>query len=136
MLNEFLFVYGTLRREAGNSRHVLLAQHCRFYGPATLRGLLYEVHGYPGAIESDKPGSRVAGELYRIIERKPLFALLDDYEECAENYPHPREYVRKSIQVKTADGETLTAWAYIYNYPVQGLTEIWSGDYLNWNTSP
>ena len=132
MINEFLFVYGTLRRQAGNSRHDLLAQHCRFYGPATLRGRLYEINGYPGAIESDNPGHRVAGELYRIIKRKPLFALLDDYEECSDRYPLPQEYARKRIRVETVGGKALQAWVYLYNYPVQGLTEIRHGDYLRY----
>lgn len=132
MVTEFLFVYGTLRRQAGNSKHELLTQHCRFYRAATLQGLLYEVNGYPGAIESDNPGHKVAGELYRIIEREPLFALLDDYEECSDRHPQPQEYARRKIRVETAGGMARQAWVYLYNYPVQGLTEIRHGDYLDY----
>jgi gamma-glutamylcyclotransferase (GGCT)/AIG2-like uncharacterized protein YtfP len=128
MFNEFLFVYGTLRRPAG--RHNLLLKHCRYYGSASLHGLLYEVNGYPGAIASAESGSCVVGELYRIIKGEPLFTLLDDYEECSDGFAKPHEYVRKKLRVTTAAGDTVLAWVYIYNLPVTGLRKILSGDYF------
>jgi gamma-glutamylcyclotransferase (GGCT)/AIG2-like uncharacterized protein YtfP len=133
MFNEFLFVYGTLRRQTVNNRHTLLAQHCRYYGPASLHGLLYEINGYPGAIESDRPDHRVLGELYGIIKCEPLFTVLDNYEECSVRFPKPHEYVRKKTRVTAEGGDTVLAWVYFYNLTVTGLRNIASGDYLRDN---
>ena len=45
---DYLFVYGTLRKEIFNSARVLLAQHSAFVGEATFRGRLCDLGGYAG----------------------------------------------------------------------------------------
>jgi len=46
-------------------------RHCEYFSDGCTQGKLYEVNGYPGAIESDNPRDKVCGELYRIISSAP-----------------------------------------------------------------
>lgn len=95
-----------------------------------MQGCLFEVAGYPGAIESINPDHRVKGELYRILDRKRLFAILDEYEECSNRHPRPHEYRRKIVTIQSIRDDTVSAWAYIYNRSTTRLRKIASGDYL------
>ena len=45
---DYLFVYGTLRKDIFNSARVLDAQHLAFVGEATFRGRLYDLGRYAG----------------------------------------------------------------------------------------
>lgn len=135
MSNEFIFVYGTLRKAFAIDMHQPLAQFCEFVSEGSMQGKLYEVEGYPGVVETNDLSDRVIGELYKIVERDALFSILDDYEMCSEHYPQPHEYLRKEIQVSTVNNQIIPAWVYIYNYSVAELQFIPSGDYLSF-TSP
>ncbi len=136
MANEFIFVYGTLRQECASPMHGVLAQYGEYFSAGTLQGTLYEVKGYPGAIESDRSTELVYGELYRIIDQEKIFAELDDYEECSPAFPHPHEYIRKKAKVSLPEGGNLTAWVYIYNHGVSQLTRIEGGDYMQYLNRP
>ncbi len=59
---DYLFVYGTLRKDIINSARVLLVQHSAFVGEDTFRGRQYDLGGYPGAIPSDEPLDIVKGK--------------------------------------------------------------------------
>ena len=130
MVNEFIFVYGTLRKETATPMHQLLARYCEYVSDALLQGKLYEVDGYPGAIESDDPNDLIQGELYRIISTENLLPQLDEYEECTEQFPQPHEYVRKKLLFSLSGSEKVCAWVYVYNLDVTGLVQIKNGDYL------
>lgn len=130
MSDEHLFVYGTLRQAFALPVHDVMMRHCQFLALGTLRGQLYQVDGYPGVVELPHCRGRVAGELYRIIDKKELFKLLDDYEQCSAKYPEPHEFIRKQADISTYDGAVCQAWVYFYNRAVSGLVRISSGDYV------
>ncbi len=130
MNDDYIFVYGTLRRDARHPLHRQLRLYGRRHSEASMQGRLYEVSGYPGAIESADPDHRVRGELYRIADGKRLFSVLDEYEECSGKFPEPREYRRQKVTVRTGEGDTFSAWAYIYCRPTKHLRRIRGGDYL------
>lgn len=137
MQSEYLFVYGTLRREGGSRWHDFLAQHCQFVDLAYFQGRLYMLQGYPGLVSSPHPRERVVGELYRLpvsegvgaVER--LLSALDDYEECSEKFPRPHEYLREVHPVSTKQKTQLKAWVYIYNRTTDESVRIVSGDFLD-----
>ncbi|MGZ8227878.1 MAG: gamma-glutamylcyclotransferase family protein [Methylococcaceae bacterium] len=129
MTFELLFVYGTLRKHAFKSRHYLLAGQCDYFSDGCLRGKLYEVDDYPGAIESNDREDKIYGELYRLIDDAVL-SRLDDYEECSDDFPAPHEYSRKQLPIILPNGDSVLAWAYLYNPDVCNLKRITSGDYL------
>lgn len=96
-----------------------------------MQGKLYDINGYPGAIESANPEDKVYGELYRLIDRDVVLLQLDDYEECTDQYPAPYEYVRKKLPILGVDDGCVMAWVYVFNHSVAGRIHIQSGDYLN-----
>lgn len=127
---EFIFVYGTLRRNAAHSMHSVMARHCRPVSEAYMQGRLYEVGAYPGAVESNKTCDKVYGELYEVLDSS-VFYFLDDYEECTDHHPKPHEYIRKELKVSFINQGCIQAWVYVYNRDVSNLKRIASGDYLS-----
>ena len=131
MAAEFIFVYGTLRKQMASDMHHVLARHCDYFSDGVMRGKLYEVCGYPGAIESGDANDKVSGELYKMHDPKLVLARLDDYEECSDRFPMPQEYSRKRLSIELGCGDSVVAWVYLYNHDVSKLQQIFSGDYLS-----
>ena len=129
MALEFIFVYGTLRKQIASNMSHVLANHCEYFSDGVMRGTLYEVCGYPGAIESDDANDKVFGELYKMLDRKQVIAQLDEYEECSDRFPKPHEYCRKALSIELSGGGSVVAWVYLYNHDVSKLTQLISGDY-------
>lgn len=126
---EYIFVYGTLRQNSQHPMYTRLAQQADFVADAWFVGKLYRVSYYPCVIPSESATDRVLGELYQ-IRHLALLAQLDDYEECSDSHPDPKEYRREKRFVHTANGERVLAWVYLYNRSVHDLVQITSGDFL------
>lgn len=127
-MDDWLFVYGTLRRDI-SEKSSLLRPYAVYEGRAFMRGWLYEIAGYPGVVEAEAADGRVFGELYRLVLPDAGLVALDEYEECSASFARPHEYVRKRVGVWRVSGVALAAWCYVYNRDVQGLQRIASGDY-------
>lgn len=127
----YLFVYGTLRQGSGRPMAGYLARHARRVGRATMKGRLYDLGGYPGAVPSDSLDDGVVGEVYLLDSPEAVLRALDEYEGCGPEDPPPTEYRRQRVTVRMEDGRRLQAWAYIYNRPTDGLRPIPSGDFLS-----
>jgi len=110
----------------------LFADSCEYVTDACVQGRLYDVGTYPAAIESTNPAQKVYGEVYRILRRDMLLAALDDYEGCSDKYSKPHLYQRKQLTVSGLNGDEIVAWIYLYNYSVNGLRRIESGDYMRY----
>jgi len=126
---DYIFVYGTLRKDLFPNRNELLADRCVFFCKGTFQGLLFEIDGYPGAIESTNRSDQVVGEIYQTRTINRVLKKLDDYEQCSVTHPQPHEYCRKHLPIKTQSQQVLKAWIYVYNRPVIKRTKIESGDY-------
>jgi gamma-glutamylcyclotransferase (GGCT)/AIG2-like uncharacterized protein YtfP len=129
MNDDYLFVYGTLRRDSESEMYHLLARYGEFVGDATYQGKLYMVDYYPGVVPSDDPQDVVRGEAYKLTCSDIVPSRLDDYEECGSVFPEPNEYIRRNEMVKLNSGEVITAWIYIFNRSTEGLQLIQSGDF-------
>lgn len=130
MKDEFLFVYGTLRRDRGGEMYHMLARYSDFVGEATYQGRLYKVTYYPGVVPSNDPAELVQGEVYRLHNPDLVLARLDEYEECGPDFKEPTEYIRLSQEIQLRTGETVSAWVYVYNRPTDGLELFPVGDFL------
>src|SRR5688572_9600990 len=130
---EYLFVYGSLRRTAAGV-HQYLVLDAEYVAEGSMQGRLYEINGYPGAIETADVNERVFGELYRGPAMQKLLARLDAYEECDTTFPQPHEYVRKVLPVTLCNGASVMAWVYLFNRNIAGLRYIGSGDYREGTT--
>lgn len=124
-----LFVYGTLRRDAGHAMHDLLARHGTFLGEARVCGRLFDLGSYPGMTVGGDEGV-VLGELYEIASDWAAFiARLDAYEGCGADDPEPHQYRRELVMAVRASGPPVEAWAYVLNVDPAGWPRIASGDY-------
>ena len=130
MTSDRLFVYGTLMRGYVHPMARLLSANADFLGEASCRGRLYMVKHYPGLTLSDDPSEIVHGELYRLREVEAMLREFDMYEACGEGFPEPTQYLRQPFSVRLADGTESEAWTYIYNWPVEKLTRIETGRFL------
>jgi gamma-glutamylcyclotransferase (GGCT)/AIG2-like uncharacterized protein YtfP len=131
MSEEFLFVYGSLRKAVvrGAMKNILI-KHCEYISDGMLQGKLYDIAGYPGAIQSENTNDKVYGEVYRIVRKHPLLIRLDEFEGCTEKFPRPHEYTRKKLLISLLTGNDLSAWVYIFNQSIVHRRHIESGDYL------
>ncbi len=128
--SEYLFVYGTLRKSLTPGKLLIPEGHVEYVGRAHLHGKLFEVGGYPGAVLSEDPNDQVKGEVYLLNDPQAILARLDEYEGCGSAYDEPHEYKRLKLVVALEDGGPVCAWVYLYNWPTGSLTQIESGDYL------
>jgi gamma-glutamylcyclotransferase (GGCT)/AIG2-like uncharacterized protein YtfP len=129
MHHHYLFVYGTLRRESLHPMHAVLTASADFVDEAVFQGRLYLVRHYPGVLPSDDPADAVRGEVYALRD-VGLLERLDAYEGIGADAPQPTEYVRGRQQVRLARGDAVEAWIYLYNWSVDKLVRLASGDFL------
>jgi len=107
-----IFVYGSLRRKQGNSHWMTNAQWLGDHHVENYE--LYSLGHYPGVVPGE--GS-VSGEVYRIDAS--TLSEIDALRTVGG------EYKRQLIQTPYG-----SAWMYVYQRPVDGLTRIESGNWL------
>jgi len=130
-MDQFLFVYGTLRSDVAHPMHLVVVEYAEPVGGAIYQGRLFDLGTYP-AVTPDKSGDwHVIGELYRLLQPELLLDQLDRYEGCSKDDLAPCEYRREIQQVSKQDGTICNAWMYLYNLPLESPRWIPSGDYLN-----
>ncbi len=136
MKTPLLFVYGTLRREAGKEVHELLRKNGRYQGRGTVRGKLFRLDGYPGLVLSNNAEDTVVGEVYRLDNEHidKTLSELDEYEGMGHSDPPPHEYRRETVSVRM-NGSIVDAWAYVMNRSPEGRPRIQSGDFLDQRVS-
>jgi gamma-glutamylcyclotransferase (GGCT)/AIG2-like uncharacterized protein YtfP len=132
-MSTHLFVYGTLmstaaRAAIGKSERALLSKHGRLLGEASVPGRLYDKGRYPVLVAPECEGDRVSGELWALEAPDTVWLPLDRYEGIGPDQPKPHLYARVTLSATlAAEGQTIEAWTYVYNRPVNGLTRIAEG---------
>jgi|SRR5581483_3219072 len=131
--SEYLFVYGTLRKDVGHAMAQIPARHARFVGEATFHGQLFDLGNYPGAIPSENAQDLVYGEVYALepLMRNRVLAILDEYEGCSCRSEVLSEFRRENVMITLNDGRRVFSWIYLYNL-TETRTPILSGDYLRY----
>ena len=132
-----LFVYGTLRPEAGGwlgcAERKRLSEAGIWLGCASLHGLLYDLGGYPGLVVSAVEHAAVSGAIIALHNPQDVFAWLDHYEGIDLQHPQISEYKRVIRDVyQDADGHSLAAWVYVYIQTPDPTKCIASGDWLEY----
>lgn len=129
--NNYLFVYGTLRKDTQSKMHRLLSENADFIQKGTFRGRLFLIRGYPGAVLSSDPDDLVYGEIYRLKDPESILSRLDIYEGSSKDFIQPTEYVRKKVDITLDTGNCVKAWIYIFNQSIRGFQRIKSGNFLD-----
>jgi gamma-glutamylcyclotransferase (GGCT)/AIG2-like uncharacterized protein YtfP len=128
--NQFLFVYGTLL-QPGNEFAAYLNQHCEFISAGKIKGGLYDIGEYPGAVIDNSHVSYIYGNIFRMDDPDAILKVIDDYEGIGVLYSYPEEYTREQVEVKTSNG-IVNCWMYLYNLPVAAYRPVISGNYLQY----
>lgn len=124
-----LFVYGTLMKDAEHLMSSYLLARSTYLGKATMRGKLYKVAFFPGAIYEDSGHTLVHGEAYKLHEPHKVLEVLDDYESYDKTNPDESLFMRQQVSI-SLEGDRMDCWAYLYNQSPEGYTLIASGDFL------
>ena len=123
-----LFVYGTLRK-GFPSHQILQRLHARLLGRGHVRGRLFDLGKYPGAVENADEGEFVSGEVYRLPRAAMALRVLDRYEGFDPLKPQFNEFVRKETIVTLKRGREIRAWIYWLRNTRAAGRRILRGDY-------
>lgn len=118
----YLFVYGTLRRGSRNKFPSLLSESTRFIGRAKVRGRLYSIADYPGAVLSESDDAWVTGEVYELRPAAATLRILDEYEGSS--------FKRVRAPSVLDSGACIEVEIYVYRGDLGGKCRIASGDYM------
>jgi gamma-glutamylcyclotransferase (GGCT)/AIG2-like uncharacterized protein YtfP len=127
-MNNKLFVYGTLLDE-DNKYGIYLRDNSTFFSSGKLRGILYDIGEYPGAVLSAGGNDFIYGIILEIDDPSAVLALIDMYEGFGEDQPQPNEFIRVLTEAETDRGP-VDCWIYLYNLSIYGLTPIENGKYI------
>ncbi|MDO3641194.1 gamma-glutamylcyclotransferase [Mucilaginibacter sp. L3T2-6] len=124
----YLFVYGTLL-DRQNQFGAYLNDNCIFYADGKMRGKLYDLGEYPGAVLTDEENKFIHGKIFHLNNIKRVLKILDDYEGFGPEQEQPNLFTRVLIDADTFN-KKMKCWVYLYNLPVKGFNEIESGIYI------
>jgi gamma-glutamylcyclotransferase (GGCT)/AIG2-like uncharacterized protein YtfP len=126
-MKQYLFVCGTLMSEyvAGDVAEVM--KRLQLIGAGSVRGRLYNLGPYPGAVIDNSATTSIHGELLRLPDDETTLAELDAYEDFNPTRPDDCLFIRKQTSVELVDGQTVDAWMYVYNLDPKDAPIIKSG---------
>jgi len=130
-MSEYLFTYGTLRKNYDLKLKDRVKDSLQYVGQGKIGASLYDLGRYPGAIR-DRKGAEVIGDVFLLNDPEKIFRILDKYEGIVEGSKAPTEFVRKKQKVRLRSGKDVTAWIYWYNFDPANKVRIKQKDYLNY----
>ena len=134
LIDDLLFVYGTLRKDPKNDMYRMLARFSTFVGEGQIQGELYDLRTYPGVFLREACVDMVLGEVYALNSHHAsrTWEVLDKYEASGPNDPEPHEYRRQKVEVFLNDGSEIDTWAYILTSLAPTAVRVPGGDYVAW----
>src|ERR1700709_927884 len=126
-MNNLLFVYGALL-DNDNEFAVFLKNNSKFYSEGKLKGKLYDIGEYPGAVFYSDDESYIYGSILELTNIEKVLPVIDEYEGYGDDQIQPNEFIRALANIET-DAGSVSCWLYLYNLPVAGLPVIESGRY-------
>jgi len=124
-----LFVYGTLSPRHAPPEIAATVRRLRPVGAASVRGRLYDLGKYPGAILSKSSRSVIRGEVFELPSDAQTLSSLDNYEGFEPGKPSSSLFVRRASSVVMDDGTRLRCWVYVYNGDTRQALPVRSGRY-------
>lgn len=124
-----LFVYGTLSPRLAPPEIAAAVRRLRPVGTASVRGRLYDLGEYPGAVLSRTSRSVIRGEVFELPSDAQTLDSLDDYEGFEPRKPGSSLFVRRAWPVIMDDGTRLRCWIYVYNGDTRQAQPVRSGTY-------
>jgi len=126
-LSNYLFLYGTLLPHLAPSVIAPAVARLRRVGEASVRGALYHLGGFPGAILDEGADGNIHGTVFELPADDGVLDALDEYEDFDPNNLRDSQFVRRLQPVTLATGEELRCWIYVYNRELGSAARIPSG---------
>ena len=125
-MSDYLFVYGTLRREFDNRMAAFLRQNAKYLYDGVRDGEIYDVGTYPAVLYKEGSDTVVQGNVFKLTgDREEIFRVLDLYEGVEEDL-----YIRALRPVRFGEIQTeMLCWVYLFNSSTYHLRLIPHGDY-------
>jgi gamma-glutamylcyclotransferase (GGCT)/AIG2-like uncharacterized protein YtfP len=115
MIMEYLFLYGTLLVDDVPDEVAGAVRSLKRIGPGHVRGKLYDLGEYPGAILTPSSKTRIHGEIFQVPVIPNLLKALDDYEEFYPAHKEESLFIRTKAEATLANGQQVDCWMYVYN---------------------
>ena len=128
-----IFVYGSLRSGFRNPAYEDLTRYFKYSGEALVKGKFFDAGSHPVALATNDEHF-ILGELYCMNSEDEFswaFEQLDDYEGLNVEAGETPLYKRCLAEV-FQNGETQTAWIYLYNKTVDGMPELETVDVMRY----
>lgn len=126
---QHLFVYGTLSPQLAPPEIAATVRRLRPVGTASVRGRLYDLGEYPGAVLSRTSRSVIRGEVFELPSDAQALDSIDEYEGFQPRKPGSSLFVRRAWTVIMDDGTRLRCWVYVYNGDTRQAQPVRSGTY-------
>jgi gamma-glutamylcyclotransferase (GGCT)/AIG2-like uncharacterized protein YtfP len=119
-VSEYLFTYGTLQPGRAPAEIAPAVATLQRVGAGRLRGLLYDLGEYPGAVPDETAATEISGTVMRLPADEGALRQLDEYEEFNPASPEKSLFVRRLYMVRLDSGTMLQCWIYVYNRDPKG----------------
>lgn len=126
-MNNLLFIYGTLL-DSDNEYAVFLRKNSHVYAPGKVKGKLYDIGEYPGAILAANTDNYIHGTVLQLNDPEKVLPVIDDYEGFGDDQAKPNLFIRVLTEAQIETGP-VSCWVYVYNLSVGGLRLIENGIY-------
>ena len=129
-MSEYLFVYGTLRKDYDLKLKNKISDDLHYVGQGKVGASMYDIGRYPGAVRSAK-GDEVIGDVFQVTDVARVLKILDRYEGINTD-GRPSEFVRKRSKIRLRNGKEVMAWVYWYEFDLSKKVKIKQKNYLNY----
>jgi gamma-glutamylcyclotransferase (GGCT)/AIG2-like uncharacterized protein YtfP len=126
-MSQYLFAYGTLQPGLAPTKIARVAEKLRPVGEGFVRGVLYDLGGYPGALADSIASGKIFGAVMELPDEEGLLERLDAYEGFDPQAPESSEYIRERQIVELKAGGMVECWFYRYNRRPRDGNRIESG---------
>lgn len=130
MMKDYLFVYGTLRKDYDLKLKNKVSDDLHYVGQGKVGASMYDIGRYPGAVRSSA-GDEVIGDVFLITDVERVLKVLDKYEGINTD-GRPSEFVRKRSKIRLRNGKEVMAWVYWYEFDHSKKVKIKQKNYLNY----
>ena len=114
-MGDYLFAYGTLQPDHTPGEIAHAVGKLEPVGKGSVRGVLYDLGEYPGAVLRPSSRKKIFGTVFRLSGDPNVLRELDEYEGFDPKAPEASLFVRSLHPVTLTRGETLRCWVYEYN---------------------
>jgi len=128
-MSDYLFSYGTLRPGMAPRQIAPTVNKLISIGEGFVRGTLYDLGRYPGALLDPNSDRKIFGTMYLLPDDPAILRKLDEYEGFDPSAPESSLFVRILSNAILDDGRTLPCWIYEFNGSPDSSQVLAKGEY-------